>query len=41
MSVSRLSNDLRDAAGQRSTILSRYAGTQQRIMSPPRLGFLS
>jgi len=31
MSVSRLSNDLRDAAGQRSTILSRYAGTQQRI----------
>jgi hypothetical protein len=28
--VSRLSNEMREAAGQRSTLLSRYAGTMQK-----------
>jgi len=29
--ISRLSNDMREAAGQRSTMLSRYAGTMQPL----------
>ena len=29
--ISRVSNDLREMAGQRSTLLSRYAGTLQRF----------
>jgi diguanylate cyclase (GGDEF)-like protein/PAS domain S-box-containing protein len=31
LSASRLSNEMREAAGQRSTILSRYAGTGQKL----------
>ena len=31
VTVSRLSNEMREAAGQRSTILSRYAGTREKL----------